>query len=729
MAGGLGISDRTVVVTLRLEADKANGEIETRILQQVNGAASRASQAFDAHFKKMIAAANGFGKAMRDALSKAMEAGSSEGAFQRAEKAQEALVKKGISGFGKVASGVRDLAKDLTVLSATSKESLEKMEESFKKFEAAFGVFEHGLELFERINKVLETTKHLSAGVGGGKKLLAGPGDNAGGESGVGSAAGGAATAAVAYAKGIVTKLGPAGEIAGIGAIAIAEGVFVHDAFKMLLNRIGFLGGQFDTLTGTVVEWNDSAKRSAEIEKRIAHSQETRKRAMEQMGEQQERVRRYYEGHEKIEEAHRHVEDAGDLKLTAASFRQRLASKPGPITRESLEADRSAEANAEMQLGKDLYLARWNRLAGRTKDLWGEATKTKQLNDLARGHVGVAVPDEAANEETVDESRRGAVESGIRRAADNTFGRFAAWWTGKGMGAVYDFRDRQRREATFSGQPHPDPMPLDLQMQLSQQEQLLKTATQLRDLAQERAAALQSQLATSVELVRAAKEQKLAAQEQVAAAQNRVNADKANLAMLPVAQQKAAAKILREMREGKDISTDRLLMLKTSGIVRGAIGRNVDERLAKTLDPEFAKEFKESGGEEDLDKAQQELTRATKKLEEAQTRGNEALENLTGAIDDYLQVSQIVDRTTSEVEATKSDMGHYTNPNEPHPVKQQGVPKTGEAKEKQAAATIDAAGKDFVAAIERLGFETESAIRKASDKARESAQRIKQAST
>jgi hypothetical protein len=721
MAGGLGISDRTVVVTLRLEADKANGEIETRILHQVNGAASRASQAFDAHFKKMIAAANGFGKAMGDALSKAMESGSSEGAFQRAEKAQEALIKKGISGFGKVASGVRDLAKDLTALSATSKESLEKMEESFKKFEAAFGVFEHGLELFERINKVLETTKHLSAVLDGGKKLLAG------GESGVGSAVGGVATAAVAYGKGIGTKLGPAGEIAGIGAVAVAEGVFLHDAFKMLLNRIGLLGGHFDTLTGTVMEWNASIKRSADLEQRIAISQQTRQRAMEEMVAQQERVRQYYEGRDKIEQAHKYVNDARDQQLVVASFRRRLAAKPGPITKQSLDAEQFEETAADRTLSKDIYTARWDRLVDATTDLRAQAIKTKKMNDFRRGRSGLVVPDEAPNEQNLEEIRSDHFGRSIRWIADNTIGRFAGWSTGAGMEGVRRFRDRQMREATEPGQPHMAPMPLDLQTQLSQQEQLLKTATQLRDLAQERAVALQGQLATSVELVRAAKEQKLAAQEQVAAAQNRVNADKANLAMLPVAQQKAAANILREMREGKDVSREKLFMLKSSGIMHGAIGRNVDARIAKTLDPEFAKEFKESGGEEDLDKAQQGLTRATNKLQEAQTRGNEALEDLTEAIDDALRTGELVEQTTSQVEETKSEMGHYTNPNEATPVKQQGASQSIGTAEKQAAANIDAAGKEFVAAIERLGAETESAIRRAGDKARESAQRIKQA--
>ena len=97
MAAGLG-SNQTVVVTLRLEADKANSEVAARILEQVNGAAARASQAFDTHFKKMVGTCNGFGKAMGDALSKALDSGASEKMLQRAEKAQEALIQKGISG-------------------------------------------------------------------------------------------------------------------------------------------------------------------------------------------------------------------------------------------------------------------------------------------------------------------------------------------------------------------------------------------------------------------------------------------------------------------------------------------------------------------------------------------------------------------------------------------------------------------------------------------------------
>ncbi len=54
--------------------------------------------------------------------------------------------------------------------------------------------------------------------------------------------------------------IGAAAQIAGFGAVAVAGGVALHDGFKLLLNKVGFLGGNFDTLSGTVMEWNESTK-------------------------------------------------------------------------------------------------------------------------------------------------------------------------------------------------------------------------------------------------------------------------------------------------------------------------------------------------------------------------------------------------------------------------------------------------------------------------------------
>jgi hypothetical protein len=252
----------------------------------------------------------------------------------------------------------------------SEKGKLERAEEVVGAAKDAHELYKTGKELFDSFKGGAKTaatvantaeTATTAVGLGGTIKNL-----------------GGTALAGLGGWGGI----GAAAQIAGIGAVAVAGGVALHDGVKLLLNKVGFLGGHFDTLSGTVLEWNESTKRSAEIEKKIAETQEAHQQALEQMQRNQQNTRSVYEARARIEEAEQFKREAVGMVPTAARYAKRLASDKQQVgTERELQKEDKAFARDDRLFAKERYAAKFDE-KGRAQDSAADvASKTKQNNE------------------------------------------------------------------------------------------------------------------------------------------------------------------------------------------------------------------------------------------------------------------------------------------------------------------------------------------------------------
>jgi len=233
-----------------------------------------------------------------------------------------------------------------------------------------------------------------------------------------------------------------------------------------------------------------------------------------------------------------------------------------------------------------------------------------------------------------------------------------------------------------------------------QEEKAVKLANELRDLAKDRTAELQSQLAAMDQQVRAAEHQVAAAKEQVKAERDKANADKAQLSMLSDDQQKTATNILKKLNETKHLSREDALTLQKLGVTKGKIGTEINETLSQGISPEFAKQFTEAGGEEQLDKAQQRLKDSTEDLAAAQKDALDALEDFMDAVWDFAGTADTAVAAQKKYEDTKADKEGYSRPGDLRPGER---PKETQSAVKTVKDAIQASQADFAAAIKEIG--------------------------
>jgi hypothetical protein len=140
------------------------------------------------------------------------------------------------------------------------------------------------------------------------------------------------------------------------------------------------------------------------------------------------------------------------------------------------------------------------------------------------------------------------------------------------------------------------------------------------------------------------------------------------------------------------------------------------------LDPELAKQFKEAGGEEELDKAQQRLTESTTDLADAQSQANETLQEFREALGQLKDAAATAASAEDAVESTRAKIGGYKDPTGGRG--ERGIIDHTETQEQHR---IENAGKEFVGAIREIGDSFVSSLQAAIAEARATAQRINQA--
>jgi hypothetical protein len=466
--------------------------------------------------------------------------------------------------------------------------------------------------------------------------------------------------------------IGAAAQIAGFGAVAVAGGVALHDGFKLLLNKVGFLGGNFDTLSGTVMEWNESTKRSAEIEKKIAETQEAHQKQLEQLQRNEQNTRSVYEAKDRIEESQKFQHEAAEMVPIGARYAQRLNGvDPNNVgsARELHEQDQNL-ARDDRKVSQDTYAQKLLRKQKEQAEAADIAQGTKERNlKLRQNQGGVSNPQK--------EGEGGIVATTV-----------------------------------------------SLQEQLLQEEKSLKLANEMRTMARERTVELGNQLAVMEQQVRAAEHQKAAAQEQVKAEKERELSDKARMSMLSKGDQQTATGIFKNLAHGQRIDRKDAIFLQEHGLTSGTIQHKVNDRMAEDLDPEFVKWRKAAGGEEALDNAQQHLAESTRELAQAQQDAKKTLNDYMQAVQDFAHTSDRAVAAQEKVETTKSDKEGYSNPYALRPGEK---PHQTASAVEMVKAAIQAANADSAKALKEIADAVVNGAKQQAAEASRNAQRAKEA--
>ncbi|HEV8000914.1 MAG TPA: hypothetical protein VGP63_13605 [Planctomycetaceae bacterium] len=410
-------------ITLQLRADSGNSAVLKQLTEQVKEAAHKAIQEAEHLGEALVKKAHGWAKEMGESITKALEKAASE-----REKSERKEVPEPTRVSDKPAAAGRELQAHPEVTQqktpATPAESSRPQEQpDAKKPEGApakeeksttekvLGVLHKGTSAAKHANEAASSEKsaveRIAAGaealeeghdaikgtkdvIGVLKKAAAAKEATSAGSTVVqtGTKAVGLGGTIATLGKGALASVGGVGgivgaaQIAGIGALAVGGGVALHDGVKLLLNKVGFLGGNFDTLSGTVMEWNESTKRSAEIEKKIAETQEAHQKQLEQMHLNQQNTRSVYEARDRIEESQKFQKEAvGMVSVGAHHARRFNAVDPQHVGMErDLQKQDKQYALDDRLFAKETYDKKFAQKEQQQKEAAKTADATQQRN-------------------------------------------------------------------------------------------------------------------------------------------------------------------------------------------------------------------------------------------------------------------------------------------------------------------------------------------------------------
>jgi hypothetical protein len=693
---------KVMEITLKLSADSGNAAVLKQLSEQVKDATHKAIQEVEHLGQALVKKAHGWAKDVGETLSKAIEKASKEREKAEAKEAAEpahASAEREPAGREMPAHPEVSQPKspadskeggpshEQASENKSEKKPAEEKESTLEKLstigEKAKSAYEHLKEARSPDNDAM---KRVGETFQGGKDAYA-SGKKAWEVLGTLKevATGGKPVAEVGV-TGMVANLGKAGlaslgggsgiaaaaQIAGIGTVAVAGGVALHDGVKLLLNKVGFLGGNFDTLSGTVLEWNESTKRSVEIEKKIAETQEAHQQQLEQIQRNQQNVRSVYEARDRIEESRKSQKEVGDMVAVGAHYARRFNA----VDAEHVGTERELQERDKQHAATDRAFA---------TEQYAKKFKEKELEQTEAAEL--ARRTDVANQKL--QQQRG----GVKLAEDGSQGTVHA-------------------------------AAVDLQEQVLQEEKSVKLANELRDLAKARSAELLSQLATMDQQVRAAEHQKAAAQEQVKAAQENELSEKARMSMLTKGDQQTATGIFKKLAHGQRIDRKDALFLQEHGLTSGAIQHKVNDRMAEDLDPEFVKWRKAAGGEEALDNAQQHLAESTRDLAQAQKDATKTLQDYMKAVLDAAHGADTAVAAQKKVEATKSNKEGYSNPEMLRPGEK---PHSTTSAVELMNAAIQAAHFDFAKALSEIATAVVNSSKRSAAETRRTAQQLNEA--
>jgi hypothetical protein len=735
-----GGGTKVVDITLRLKADRGNSAVVKQLSDQIGSGTRKAVQEVEDLGQKLVGKANDWSTKIRASMSKALEQSASGPAppSKGATKLAEAPAGKASAPAPPASGAVRETAEAKTPEPPGAKEHIEAATHLISLMQRISGATggndeatKQGQGKLEQAKSALEGLGDLVAVVTYLKALKGSASATATGADAVGAA--GLGSKALNLGKGALARLGGGeglavtAEVAATGALIVSAGVLVHDGLKTILNLVKGLGGQFDTLTGTLIGWNESIKNSAEIEKQIAIAQSARKGLLEQRQVNQETTRSYYDARERIDDAKKFQKEVPGMELVAKHYRSRF--DPDSVTTErDLQVQGQRYTREDRQLDTTNYASKFNEKREEQEKAAKVADATRLRNQDLQRHppMQLIMP---------------ALEEG--KDGDEGIPEGAGWYFRKLIGPTVEpltreelrhlplgqptigmapFAQHQLDQALGPSQPILQPAKIDLQDQLSQQEKSLTLANELRDITRERSNDLQSQLRTMDQQVRAAQQQVAAVREQVEVAKERELSEKARMSK---GEQKTATDILKRLAQHQNIDRGQALFLQQHGLVTGSLGHKINDRLAEDLDPEFVKWRKAAGGEESLEDAQNKLAHSTADLADAQRDANKVLADFTVAFGQYKNAGRTALDARLAVEQTKAARDGGRDPTQPS----DGEKAQAETIAAAAKVThgIDAARNDFVAAIHEIGKTAVAAIKAGTAEARATAQRIKQA--
>jgi hypothetical protein len=682
------------------------------------------------------------------------ETASDDGRAEQFEKRADEL--------GEVGSHLIELAERVAVLNAPDEKTAEQRKNAFKSVKNVFGVADDSWKIAKGAGKVFKsfsapaTLQKTGAGI-------------------VGMAARGAGAAETASTvEGLVGAATASGTeaLAGTGAIAavagvVGAGIAVHDILAKLT-------GKFETLTGVVGDWVETTRRNAELEKSIERQQRAREWETERLKQQAEQTQNYFGGRARIEEAQdrqravtRYGSRVADVAYGTLFDRMRVGTKGEQELQ--ARAEESAQRRAEQrEYEQERALALGRYLTGHA-ELGETVLVNKQRAELAKrgivplklGEFQKRFPTEAervAHQKEIDVAESAVVPGNGWEGFKHGFKQV---WLGAGsttmsferakteqelakvmnlspVGEMPEDIENAKRMLGRAGNspkeidryiqgkleqegidPHSsvmgasgEPAKPDMPKQLALEAEQVKLAQHLYDLTQKRQDALLSELATMRQQIQASREKVAAAKEGVRVAQQQSDEQKAGFAVsMSLADQRIAAGILNEMKSGKDVSREKLMYLEQRGVVTGRIGAHIHAQLAKTLDPGCAKALKDWGIDEELGKKEKELAAATSDLKDRFKEFEGTLKETIGNLFVLGLAGAAGGKTTKQAEQSGAHVGGYPDPNE----------------SQARVNAIKEEGKGFVDALDEMEEATIGAIRAASAKGREAAQRIKQA--
>jgi hypothetical protein len=749
-AAATGGGAKVIEITLRLKSDPGNSAALKQLGDQVGQTTRRALKDIDELGQKLVSKVGEWAKSIREQLSKPLElppvnrtagngaattkleqspAGQPATRNQSAARGNEPNTetrsdeagggKEGKSRFEKAAeaaSHLGSLIQRVGVLTAPDEKTAEARSKDLEYFKNLGETAVDAAAVYTFIKESLATAKAgsaLSGAAGVGQTAVT-----------IGAMAGSAAQGGLAITPGI----------AAAGGLLVAGALAAHDGIKLILNSVNRLGGNFDTLTGAVAEWHATVLRNIELERTITIAQEARKVQLEQLRASQETTRSYYEARERIDESKKYDQEVPRLRLVAEHYRQRFSSidPQHHVTDRELQLQRHDFALKDRVSATFTYRDTFEekKKEQETAESVARATRGRNLQLQYKPRMQAVMPAENPEQD---------VPEGFVWGLKKTFGQQHWGMTDAEKEALHkqhgfgpmgmfvrtkDLNQFRLDRALTADQPSAQPAKIDLQEQLSHEEKSLKLANELRDVARDRSHELQNQLQTMDQQVAAAEQQKAIAEQQVKAEQERLISQKANMSMLTKDQQSTAANILKKFNETKHLSRDDALTLQKLGISQGAIGRSINETLAQGLDPERAKQFKQAGGEEDLDKAQLHLRQSTDDLADTQNDANEALSDFIHALGDFDEAKRKAALAQSAFEKTKAARDGARDPTQPPTGAKQGGETAAAQNIEQG---IEAARGEFVAAIHDIGNSAVAAIRAGTAEARATAQRLNEA--
>jgi hypothetical protein len=251
-----GPPDRAKVmeITLKLRADSGNAAVLKQLTGQIKDAAHKAIQEAEHLGDALVKKAHGWAKEMGEAITKSLEK-----AAEEREKTERKEAAKKESGHAESAAG-REVSPHPGPGEAQAAGKVPEQEsgagEKGQKTEEVFSLLKNVVKATspnkEAADAKIEQIERLQSAVEAGQSVAKYGKDFAAmwkaasvGKDGV-TALGFGGTA-FNLAKGGLASVGGWGgiaataQVAGIGAVAVAGGVALHDGFKTLLNKVGFL--------------------------------------------------------------------------------------------------------------------------------------------------------------------------------------------------------------------------------------------------------------------------------------------------------------------------------------------------------------------------------------------------------------------------------------------------------------------------------------------------------